>query len=247
MPGAGDYRERGVPAALAHALECLWTRSVTARSGAPPHVVVPDNCADVILELSPDGDIARAYVVGTMTRPLPVKARPGAYIGLRFRPGWLAPVLGVTGRALRDLRVDLCDLAPSWLEALQGNAWKGDPSAGLLWQAGSALERSGAPHPDVRLAVDHITRTGGTIPIGCLCRDLGVSRQHLARQFDDALGVSPKFCSRVVRMQRVLSARGRIGWGGWAAAAHENGYCDQSHLVADFRALVGSTPTGLPA
>ncbi|NEE00722.1 helix-turn-helix domain-containing protein [Phytoactinopolyspora halotolerans] len=87
---------------------------------------------------------------------------------------------------------------------------------------------------------------------------LGTSASTFNRRFRAAVGLNPKPFARVQRLQRVLtaitaagpagaeaSAGGRHGPGDvdWAAVAAEHGYCDQAHLIHEFRELTGVTPT----
>ena len=69
---------------------------------------------------------------------------------------------------------------------------------------------------------------------------LGVTTRHLHRAFVENIGVGPKEFARSVRLQRALrlAATSRD----WGRIAIDAGYYDQSHLIADFRDLVGLTP-----
>ncbi|RKG76814.1 helix-turn-helix domain-containing protein [Corallococcus terminator] len=76
-----------------------------------------------------------------------------------------------------------------------------------------------------------------------LARTLGVSERHLRRAFDDVLGMGPKAFARLVRFQRALQAStARGARPDWGAIATGVGYYDQAHLIADFRAVTGTTP-----
>ncbi|HUP61023.1 MAG TPA: AraC family transcriptional regulator [Thermoanaerobaculia bacterium] len=94
------------------------------------------------------------------------------------------------------------------------------------------------PSRDARVdaAVDRII--AGADRVDAIARELGISRQHLARQFQHHVGVSPKTFARVMRFRRLLAS----GEGDWAGLAARHGYYDQSHLIADFRELAGTTP-----
>lgn len=235
------YREWAPPAALAGAVACVWSHAGGAITEGERRVL-PDNCADILLELGPDGEVLDASVVGTMTRALMVPSGGPRMLGLRFRPGWLPALLDVPGRELRDARIALADLGWRGVAALAPRA--GDPTA-LLRLGGRLVETRRHPPPAVRAAIDAMERTQGAVRVGPLCRDLGISRQHLARLFDEAVGIPPKLAGRVVRMQHVVAAAPRVAPGGWARLAMEHGYADQSHLVSDLRELTGTTPTGL--
>ena len=90
----------------------------------------------------------------------------------------------------------------------------------------------------VDAAVDRIV--SGAERVERIAKDIGISRQHLARQFLHHVGVPPKTFARVMRFRRVLaSLEHDVDWADVAAA---NGYYDQSHLIADFRELAGATP-----
>jgi len=83
--------------------------------------------------------------------------------------------------------------------------------------------------------------------IGPLCRELGVTERRLERTFAAALGVTPK---QFIRLTRFLRACRLIRHGHQptlAQAAHEAGYYDQAHCIAEFRAFAGMTPRALAA
>jgi AraC-like DNA-binding protein len=70
----------------------------------------------------------------------------------------------------------------------------------------------------------------------------GVGVRTLQRMFAQHLGVSPAW---VIRRWRLVEAADRAAAGdtvAWAELAVELGYADQSHLVRDFKAHLGTTP-----
>ncbi|HZX01342.1 helix-turn-helix domain-containing protein [Kribbella sp.] len=73
--------------------------------------------------------------------------------------------------------------------------------------------------------------------VGQTADQLGVSERYLRRVFRQAVGVSPKHFARIARVRRVIGTRRS-----WADTAAYAGYTDQSHLIADFRALMHVTP-----
>ena len=68
-----------------------------------------------------------------------------------------------------------------------------------------------------------------------------MSERHLSRCFSGLFGTSPKQFARVARISRMVRAR----WNGhtWADIAHNLGFFDQSHMINDFKSMVGVTPT----
>jgi AraC-like DNA-binding protein len=83
----------------------------------------------------------------------------------------------------------------------------------------------------------------GNIIVESLANAAGVPRQHLARQFGEAIGVGPKLYCRLVRFRSALAQASRHRHLDWAQAALALGYTDQSHLIREFREFSGTTPT----
>jgi AraC-like DNA-binding protein len=225
----------------------LWTRGA-AIADAPSHRILPDGCADIVVGFSATkgGELAAAYAVGTMTRPLVVpSSEHAAYIGVRFRPGFARTVFGIPARELTDERADIALL---WRDT--------SPALALLHEAQDATSRlramealllrrfvssPGVPS-EVEEAIRRITGAAGNLSIAALGPALGVTRQHLTRRFADCVGIPPKSFARIVRARRVLAhTRGRSDVD-WAEIAVSAGYFDQAHLVGDLRALTGLTP-----
>jgi len=57
------------------------------------------------------------------------------------------------------------------------------------------------------------------------------------------VGLKPKLFNRVQRFQQVLTLAHRIAAHNWAQLALDYGYFDQSHLIRDFLAFSGLSPT----
>lgn len=95
----------------------------------------------------------------------------------------------------------------------------------------------------MRAAVRVVSSGGGRLPegVGGLARRLAVSERQLRLLFADGVGVSPKHFARIARVRHVLAHRSPAV--PWAQLAAATGYYDQSHLSADFRALMGVPPT----
>jgi AraC-like DNA-binding protein len=83
------------------------------------------------------------------------------------------------------------------------------------------------------------------VSVDRLARMAGVSRRHLARLFESAVGVTPKRFCRLARFKTGLAYAGAGPGVPWAQVADELGYADQSHMIAEFGELAGLTPAML--
>ena len=219
------YTEITPSAPLRPWVECFWTRSEEAQPGA--HRILPDGCADFVFDLAH----GEAMAVGTMTRPLVIDgSAPASFLGVRFRPGCAAAFLRIPLAEITDARVSLGDL------------WRDVPERIDLATLENALLRRLVPERDPRVdaAVARMTTTNARIDD--IARDIGISRQHLARQFQHHVGVSPKTFARVMRFRRLLASLPEREDIDWADVAVGHGYYDQAHLIDEFRELAGTTP-----
>lgn len=107
-------------------------------------------------------------------------------------------------------------------------------------------ERAPRPDPEVRHAWDRLRGTGGTAGVTQLATETGWSRRHLLTRFREQVGLVPKVTGRVLRFERACTLV-MSGHGSLAEVAAVCGYADQPHLVREFRALAGVTPTAFRA
>lgn len=109
------------------------------------------------------------------------------------------------------------------------------------------LARAAPAGAAMSFAVEAILRGQGRVRIGDVARRLDWSRKHLNQRFREEVGIGPKAFARMVRFNRALTLARAGSDDGWAGIAFDCGYADQAHLVREFRAFAGATPTALPA
>ncbi|MEP7343986.1 MAG: helix-turn-helix transcriptional regulator [Gemmatimonadaceae bacterium] len=254
---SAPYRETPPPSPLAGAVACIWTHGGSSSAVGSRQTIVPDNCADIIWRLSPAGDVLSALVAGPMSRPFVVPgSRAGHYVGVRFLPGQLARVLRVNAADVRDQHIPVDDILKGIRLLLDGLA-PSNPAATLRVLAkalGARILDARTLPPVLAHALFQIDATQGQLTVEALARRVGASRQHLARIFDVNVGLRPKFVARVVRLQHAMAiairsrevaearSLNRMPHLSWSAIAAEVGYADQSHMVADFMSLTGTSP-----
>jgi AraC-like DNA-binding protein len=105
------------------------------------------------------------------------------------------------------------------------------------------LQRSAPPSPEVLWAWQRLRACHGGLRIAELADHLGWSRKHLAARFAAEIGRPPKAVARLLRFERLHGLVAQMTDPDWSALAYDCGYADQAHLVRDFRAYTGTTPT----
>ncbi|HWD82294.1 MAG TPA: helix-turn-helix domain-containing protein [Kribbella sp.] len=239
-----------------------WIETVTLTPATTPITVLPpDPATTVVWRMTPAGDSdvlvagPRTTAAYHTTKELPVCVR------LRIRPGGVIPLLGTSPDQLVDQVVPLesfCGTSATTL-AEQLVTYREQPAraADALsdYLATRAPRRLPARLELVRNAVAELTASPAEEPAASAvlpgvraasaasrrvdeaAARLGVSERYLRRVFRQAVGVSPKHFARIARVRMVIGTRHS-----WADTAAYAGYTDQSHLIADFRALMHVTP-----
>ena len=91
----------------------------------------------------------------------------------------------------------------------------------------------------------HIFRSHGAVRIADLACHESMGLRHFERQFQREIGATAKEFARVARFQTAVDAKLATPGRSWLDIAHSIGYCDQMHMIHDFRDLGGNTPTNL--
>jgi AraC-like DNA-binding protein len=247
------YREFAPHPLLAGHVACLWTSHAQPRGAPVRRRILPDNCIDILWQdRAPTG-----FVAGMMSRSHLFEAHaPVLTVAVRFLPGAARAFFDLPLHLLQDDHPALDDLWPRHeAEALAAALWERDlPVRSRLAVIEAALLarlRVASPLPAdrlVRAAVRRIEDAHGAVRIEEVARALDVSRQHLALQFRERVGLNAKAFAMVSRFRRATGTARAAGFpGDWTALALDCGYCDQSHLIHEFRLLSGTTPAAFIA
>jgi AraC-like DNA-binding protein len=251
------YQEYQPDAALQPFIECVWFLSAEISSHEPlAERVFPDGCIEWIFHLgSPFHYLSTAnrwekqqpsFVVGELTRFLVLQ--PSTQIstmGVRFRPGgayrfFPCPLHLLTNQIVSSTDVwqaagnriedEVCSAATNDLRKLAVEKF-------LLRQ----MERVRA-RPRLDAAVSEIIRNQGQARVRDLAAQLSWSIRQLEREFQAAVGITPKSLARVIRFQNLLRLVGENALREWAGMAVAVGYADQPHMTREFREFSGHTP-----
>ncbi len=234
-----SYREFPAPPSLRAYVECFWTLDC---SPADHPLVLPDGCMDLLTFPGTDGQPGpgEARVVGSMTRATVSRNPVGPIAAVRFRPGGGAALLGLHGPEFLDRSVSWEEVATNTGPRPSSDAQASGALHGLRHQLRARLPSvTGSAHKAAKLA--QACLQAPHLRIGELAKRLGLTRQHLRRRVVVATGLSPKQLTRIGRLRR-LTDRMAAGVAPDVRLALDSGYCDQAHMINEFRALVGLSP-----
>ena len=248
---------------LANHLECFWFVSDEGDDSFShaPERILPDGCLEWIFHLGEPFQASvdvgswerqpRSFIAGELTRFLLLRPTGRVSImGVRFRPGSAYRFLPFSLEFLTDKTVCTQEiwgvegrLIEEAILSASSNSARQQLAERFLMRKleGIVLRRR------FEAAVNEIMRSSGKTRVHELARRLGWSPRQLEREFRLGLGLSPKALARIIRFQNLLRLVGEETLRQWATLALAAGYCDQSHMVREFRSFTGRAPCEQPA
>jgi AraC-like DNA-binding protein len=222
----------------------------------PAEEVTPDAFIELILNFgtpyrlredgAPDRVMPRAIMVGLHKTPLVFRCDGTVkLISTRFFAWGAVPLLADPTHGLRNLRTTLgrewTDLAAKVEPAVRAD----DYDAAVSIVQDHIIEKLLTATVDlgrIQAAAQMLHLRKGQFRLEELADLCNVSGRQLQRQFQSAVGVSPKALARAIRFEEI---RKRLMFDpdqSLTAIAHEFGYTDQAHFIHDFKELAGRTP-----
>ncbi|WP_165235541.1 helix-turn-helix domain-containing protein [Aquisphaera insulae] len=209
--------------------------------------ILPCGTLDLILNLTPGVDPA-ILAAGARSGPFTFEAAgTTAVLGVAFRPGGAAPILGLPVDEIRDaigpLRAIWGREADDLSERLAEPGVAGERLAEMERVLVARLSRAPRRHAGVAMALRLLGEGTGHSPIAAVAKEVGLGPRQFHRTFRAEVGLSPKLYGRLRRFGSVLRLAAAARRVEWAAIAQACGYHDQAHLIRDFRAFAGMSPT----
>lgn len=239
-------RTPGLP--LRSYVECVWHYESAAPFVEGRDRVLPDGRFHLVLNL----DAGVIAVAGLRLHHVVINsAEVSSVMGVVFRPGaarafFAAPALDFRDRAVR---VDLVWGAASEAQLLDQLREVRTADARLRIVESVLVERIrllGGKDSSMHRVVAFALQAFGNAPdirtVAGVSREVGWSRRWLSHAFAEHVGMTPKRYCRLVRFQHVVRQVASKQSVDWADVALSGGFCDQAHLVHEFRAFSGLSP-----
>lgn len=171
----------------------------------------------------------------------------GQGFGVKFQPAGFRPFLGgavsaVAGRRLAAPVVFGAEI--DYIVRALGQADDADRSVAVVEAFLRSLGRCPLPMTaTVNDMIAQIVADASLTRVDDLARRLGMNTRRLQRLFADHVGLGPKWVINRCRIHEAAEAATGGAPVDWARLAAQLGYSDQSHLIRDFTAAVGTSPT----
>lgn len=211
--------------------------------------IVPHPSVNVVFQTLPGQEpFAEVAGIGLDLFTQKLEGR-GRVCGVKFRPGGFRPfapsaqVSRWTGRRMLPLEEVFGAVPEGALAAVLSPE---EEHARVAALDAFLLSVGPTPDPQADLAMTLAERIGtdrGIRRVDAFARAEGMSVRALQRLFSAYVGVGPKWMILRHRIHEALERAERERDVDWAELAATLGYADQAHLIRDFTATVGVTPT----
>lgn len=186
-------------------------------------------------------------VTGVVTRRFDVRvAGEGWVFGVKFRPGGLTSLTGISARALRDATVPATGVVgAARSEALEALGPALDLDACRSRVEALLAPQDGVPEDDYQFVLQVIgamLADRSLVRVAQLEDHFGVSARRLQRLFAHYVGVSPKWVLARYRIHDAVTELDEGYDGSLADLATRYGWFDQAHFTREFTRLIGVPP-----
>lgn len=212
-------------------------------TGQPHHEqeVVPNPCVNLVVERG------RTYIYGSSKRKYTQLLQgKGTVVGVKFRPGGFYPFLQSPVSRITAGCMGVEDVFGLGAAELEETILAQEDDAAMVRLAEqllfSRLPDEDETVPLLNRIIDAVAEDRGITKVDMLCDRFHMHKRTLQRMFDQYVGVNPKW---VIKLHRLQDAAETIDLGqsrDWLQLAMDLGYCDQSHFIKDFKAIIGVTP-----
>jgi AraC-like DNA-binding protein len=252
-----EFRRRKPCAVLAGFVDLLWYWDGPTR----PHSyerLLPDGSMELVINLHDDEirvydprdirsfqRLEAAVLVGPHSEYFVLDTTQQVrVIGVHFRPGGAFPFLRPPADELHGQHVAMSELWGAFARELRERlllAATVDARFDLVEAALTArIARPLEHHRAVAFGLREFLC--GTRSVADVIETAGISSRRFIEVFKQQVGMAPKQYCRVQRFQRVIRGLPAAKAIDWADVAAANGYCDQAHLIHEFRAIAGISP-----
>ncbi len=186
-------------------------------------------------------------ITGVVTRRFDVTVQDAGWVfAVKFRPGGLASLAGVSARPLRDATVPARSVLPAHVVDVMSELGPDLSPAECRERvdtvlSGTATNPEGA-YTTLLGVVSTMLEDRSLVRVSQVEHRCGIEKRRLQRLFERYVGATPKWTLARYRMHDAVSDLDAGYEGSLADLAHRYGWFDQAHFTREFTDLVGVPP-----
>jgi len=251
------YKEYAPPKELSHLIECYWTNTLEPEDFQQDYdYIVPDGNTEAIFmlngsylrndEKNKDAQLVEnCSLVPAFQNAVKVYQKPfTSCLGARFKPGTIQQLTNVRLADLTKPTYPLQELIPELADLAMNEALKKTPASLIINKINSwLLKKSTEPQVNYIISafISEAIKKKGSVLIKDFCNSYGIHKSTLEKSFKQEAGLTPKQYSNLIRLNYLLNKM-LFCSSSLTKTGHDLGYFDQSHMIKDFKRVIGVAP-----
>ncbi len=164
-----------------------------------------------------------------------------------FNPGALFRLTGIAATALTNEYIDAENIFSSQLQNINEQLFFATTYPAMITIVNNFVRSLIKKQQKPKLLLDDactlLLQKKDSLSIDALAKQACLSTKQLDRKFNERTGVNPKLYAKIIRFDRAFRFKNSHPHLDWLRIAVECNYYDYQHLVKDYKAFTGLSPT----
>lgn len=164
-----------------------------------------------------------------------------------FKPGALYRLTGIPSHEITNQYLDAETIFPKIIKQVNEQLFHATDFKTMILVVENFLMQAAAKQQKEAHRLDQVNNQvlsmKETVSVDWMAKESYLSNRQLERKFLDRMGVTPKYFSRLVRFENAFRMKNQFPEKDWLSIAIHCGYHDYQHLVKEYLAFTGTSPT----
>lgn len=249
------YRKLSPSKEISHLIECYWWIDSEGDSSISEEKIIPDGFPEIIWHYGEPYEIKisghwelqpKTLLAGQLANHFYLRNTGiSGMVGIKWKPQALFDLYQLNMSELVDAVIELPKSLYQLFSPLAKfgqEKMKEERLSVLDKHLCQMLSSEKAKENPVTQALERIQSAKGKVDIEELASQISLSTRSLERHFKQSVGLSPKFYSRIIRLNHVFQMV-QSGNRDWADIVYQSGFYDQPHFIKNFKEFIGEDPT----
>ena len=222
--------------------------------------ILPDGGIDLLIDLTEEPKmifcnddyskfrtVKKGWISGIRKEFITIGASHQAMVVVRFKPGRAFPFFGFPLSELTDRIIELDEIWNSRFLHFRDKLINIDvPEKRVMTVENFLLDISKNKLDlcsSIEISLKELGKHKNSFKIKELAEKIGYSHKHLVHLFEEKVGITPKYYSRIIKFQQAVMSLEKRQNVDWFDLAYQCSYYDQSHFVNEFKKFSGLNPT----